>query len=151
MIVQQQPENVCDGLDNLLTTISDNITCDTVTSTGSTDCGSVVCSIDDEMLEESFTLMPLHCNRSIAVNITSRTNSSDAPLTLSEILYSMSQPQQLKYGDNHVNISFEVVYVNETEEEYYILSLESSLGFHFPLTAIPLNCPAAGVCVVLPK
>ena len=135
VIVQQQPESVCNGLENLInTTLPDNVTCSTFPD------DSVDCIVECSTPEINLLLAPSPCNQSITITINGST-------TLDKCLFSMPQPQALTSGEIELNVSVQVVYIN-AEEEYYILNMESSIGLNFPMTAVPLLTATGQVCTL---
>lgn len=139
VVVQQQPQNVCEGFENLLnTTLPDDITCDVTQMDITTDCERIECSSPTE----SITLSTLPCNRSITVAVMDQ--NSTATL-ISSTLFSQPHPQTLNYmtpaGDSqYLNVSVQVV--TSDGSDYYIIMLESSFGLDLQMTAIPLTCPS---------
>ena len=150
VIVQQQPNNIFDGLKNLInTTLPDDFTC-VITSTtlnldamdgdsnGGTaeyndtvDYDRIECSQHNTTI--SLTIFP--CAKSIMLTV------DDEGITiLNEVLTSMPLSQTLTTeGDMiHFNVSLEVVSSNGSE--YFIITLNSSVQLDFPMTAIPINC-----------
>ncbi len=130
VIVQQQPQSACEGLQNLLTTsLPTNFICNGM---GATNCRRIKCSYP----RESLMLSLLPSSRAITIVVTANNSTTLLIVTL----YSMPSPQSLSYqslGDKrNLNVSVEVV--ASDGKDYYIVMLESSFGLEFPLTAIPL-------------
>ena len=126
MIVQQQPESVCNGLENLInTTLPDNVNCSTFPD------DSVDCIVECSTPEIDLLLAPSPCNQSIRITI----NNGSTGNTL--LNANLSQSQELTTSTDYLNVSVQVVSV--THRYYYIFSLETSLELELPSTAIPLN------------
>ena len=125
VVVQQQPGNVSEGLQNLLNTeLPKGTTCNIITSSQDGEPRGIECST----LTTLVTLKLEPCTASVVVNTTvnevmifSTTLRSNGP----EVVQDM-------------NISLQVVTVDDSE--YYILGSELFFGLRFPLTAIPLIC-----------
>lgn len=136
MIVEQQPQSVHEGLENLFNnTLLDGFECD-VFASNATDSERVECS----STTESLILSLLPSDGAITVLIIDENGTT----LLNGTLFSMPDPQALTYttsrGDTHLlNISMQVVTSNGSD--YYLVMLESSFGLRFQMAAIPLILP----------
>lgn len=128
VITRDNPQSVCEGLMNVVdrSQVRQDISC-LVSS-----CDRVVCNSNG--IQQFLNLLP--CNsQSLFVVITDKDRS---PL-LNTTLQPMPLPQILNYttptGEQFLNISLQ--FHSHNQANYYVLSLQSSLGLNFPPTAIP--------------
>ena len=134
VIVKQNPSSACDGLMNLInTTLPNNVLCDVTNISSSVDCNHLTCysTTSGENLM-ALTLLP---RDSAVILFIGDGNGSTA------LNRTLRLPQQIQFTRNGVmeslNFSVEVVVASD-QDLYYIISQESSFGFNFPMTAVPL-------------
>ncbi len=132
VVSQQQPQSVCEGLQNLLnTTLPAAVNCAVIS------CVRVECLSSQELLKVSTSPCD---NASLEVLV----RAQDGTLLLNETLHSTEQPRELNYttspgGETQTLTAF-VQVVSANGSMYYIVSLDSSNGVQLPTTAIPVNC-----------